>query len=90
MVSLEAAFLNVQSRGEVTALLRTILTPGEIQQCRIRWKACQMSASQATQRAISKTLKISVATATRAAKATRENHRIVSVIAARKNGGERP
>jgi TrpR family trp operon transcriptional repressor len=83
MVELEATLLSVRSVPELRALLRTVFTPTEIAKFRTRWKACQLAAAGATQRDISKKLRVGVATATRAAKALRENDHIVRLLLSR-------
>jgi uncharacterized protein YerC len=80
MFELETAFLTVKSRAELAALLRLVFTPGEIKQYRKRWKAVQMSATGETQRHISRTLKVGLATATRAAKAARDNRATLELV----------
>lgn len=80
MVDFETALLATRSKSELTDFLETVLTPEEIEQCRTRWRACQMSAAGATQREIRKELGVGLATATRAAKTTRKNGRIVHLL----------
>ena len=87
MFNLESAFLSTRSSAEVAALLRVVLTPQEIKAFQARWKACQMSFAGVPQREISRTLRIGLATATRSAKAARENkslmRRLVGRVAAK-------
>lgn len=83
MTNLESAFFSVRSRAEVAALFRIVLTPQEIRTFQARWKACQMSVAGASQREISQTLRIGLATATRSAKAARENSLIMNRIVRR-------
>jgi TrpR family trp operon transcriptional repressor len=80
MVDLETTMAAAQSRDQVVAFLAAVLTPKELRQCRTRWHACQMSAAGATQREIRAELGVGLATATRAAKAARENRRIISSL----------
>jgi uncharacterized protein YerC len=80
MVELEAAFLTVKNSKDLTALLKLMFTSAEIKMYRKRWQAMQMSAAGETQLRISEILHIGLTTATRSAKAARENRSTIQRI----------
>jgi TrpR family trp operon transcriptional repressor len=80
MIELEAALLRIRSKSHLIAFLNTILTHNEFEQCRRRWHACQLIMAGATQRDVRDKLKVGIATASRAARAVRDNRVIVRVV----------
>lgn len=82
-VSLEAALVAVRSPSEGAAFLLTLMTPKEISTFRHRWDAIQLASGGATQREIRDALGVSIATATRAAHAARENEKTIITLSER-------
>jgi uncharacterized protein YerC len=77
MVELEAAFVAMKTRSETLAFLKMLLTDRELSQCRKRWSKCQMIAAGVPHWEIQKSLGGGIATISRAAKAVRDNPKIV-------------
>jgi len=87
MLDLETVFLAARSKSEITAFLKLLLTAEEMDECRNRWKACQMATKGVTQREIRDRLGVGLATATRAARTARQHARTIQRLAERKKYG---
>ena len=79
MLTLSDALTNL-TKDEARKFLQALLTPREIRSFEHRWAAVQLVLSGETQRAVGSKLRISVATASRAARAATTNWQMFEKI----------
>jgi uncharacterized protein YerC len=77
LIPLEQAFAKLCTPTQTAFFFGVLLSPAELSSLRNRWSAVQMLVRGATQRQVRDVLKVSIATASRTARAIRTDSEII-------------
>ena len=83
LIELEKALAVLRTPEEARQFLEALMTPTEIASVRNRWFAMQLALRGTSQRSIRHGLNISIATASRYARATRDHSSVLGRVAER-------
>jgi TrpR family transcriptional regulator, trp operon repressor len=83
-IRLETALARLRSSAEAGALLQVLLSPHEMATLHKRWAVFQMLLNGATQRSVRDEVGVSIATASRAARAVRPAKKLMQALVTRR------